>query len=90
MFAVVGCGVAMGWVGEGGGSVPVIYCMDLFHPHGDPDDHFDLATLYAMPELDIKGVVLDQGRKQLEQPGMVEATAGLLSRLGRAGDGSGR
>jgi hypothetical protein len=52
-------------------SVPVIYCTDLFHPHDDPDDHFDLATLYAMPELDIKGVVLDQGRKQLERPGRI-------------------
>jgi hypothetical protein len=51
--------------------VPVIYCTDLFHPHDDPDDHFDLATLYAMPELDIKGVVLDQGRKQLERPGRI-------------------
>ena len=29
--------------------VPVIYCTDLFHPHDDPDDHFDLATLFALP-----------------------------------------
>ena len=39
--------------------VPVILSTDLMHPHDDPDDHFDLATLYAMPEMDIKGVVLD-------------------------------
>jgi hypothetical protein len=51
--------------------IPVIYCTDLFHPHDDPDDHFDLATMYVMPELDIKGIVLDQGKKQLEKPGRI-------------------
>ena len=30
-------------------------------PHDDPDDHFDLACLYAIPEVDIKAVILDQG-----------------------------
>ena len=71
MFAAAGCVVGVGSVSGVGGSVPVIYCTDLFHPHDDPDDHFDLATLYAMPELDIKGIVLDQGRKQLERPGRI-------------------
>jgi hypothetical protein len=54
-----------------GAAVPVIYCTDLFHPHVDPDDHFDLATLFAMPELDIKGIVLDQGDNQLRHPGRI-------------------
>ena len=71
LFTAVGFGVATAAVAEAGRSVPVIYCTDLFHPHDDPDDHFDLATLYAMPEMDIKGVVLDQGRKQLERPGRI-------------------
>ena len=48
---------------------PVIYCSDLFHPHEDPDDHFDLAVLHSIPQIDIKGVVLDQGDRQLKQPG---------------------
>ena len=69
--AVFGWGLTIGMAAEVTRSVPVIYCTDLFHPHDDPDDHFDLATLYAMPELDIKGVVLDQGRKQLERPGRI-------------------
>jgi hypothetical protein len=43
------------------GRIPVLYCTDLFHPHDDPDDHFDLATLYAIPEFDLRGIVLDQG-----------------------------
>src|ERR1039457_420761 len=70
-FAAVGCWFTMGAAAEAARSVPVIYCTDLFHPHDDPDDHFDLATLYAMPELDIKGVVLDHGRKQLERTGLI-------------------
>ena len=68
---VFGYGTAAGAVAEVMRSVSVIYCTDLFHPHDDPDDHFDLATLYAMPELDIKGIVLDQGQKQLERPGRI-------------------
>ena len=51
--------------------VPVIYCTDLFHPHDDPDDHFDLATLFALPELEVKAILLDQGDKQLQRPGAI-------------------
>lgn len=51
--------------------VPVIYCTDLFHPHDDPDDHFDLATLFALPELDVRAIILDQGAKQLQRPGSI-------------------
>jgi len=50
---------------------PVIYCSDLFHPHEDPDDHFDLATLYAIPEIDIKAIILDQGKRQQAAPGSI-------------------
>lgn len=39
--------------------VPVIYSTDLWSPHGDPDDHFDLATLFSLQNLDIKAVILD-------------------------------
>ncbi len=51
--------------------VPVVYCTDLFHPHKDPDDHFDIAALYALEELDIRGIVLDQGNKQDQCPGRI-------------------
>jgi hypothetical protein len=51
--------------------VPVIYGTDLFHPHDDPDDHFDLATLFALPELEVKAILLDQGEKQLQRPGAI-------------------
>lgn len=53
------------------GSVPLIYCTDLFHPHEDPDDHVDLACIYALPEFDLKAIILDQGARQQEQPGMI-------------------
>ena len=51
--------------------VPVIYCTDLFHPHVDPDDHFDIACLYAIEEVEIKAIILDQGRKQKKNPGSI-------------------
>ena len=39
--------------------IPFIHITDLYHPPQDPDDHFDLATVMALPELDLKGVILD-------------------------------
>lgn len=51
--------------------LPVIHCTDLLHPYDDPDDHFDLATLYAIRGIDLKAVILDQGRSQVERPGTV-------------------
>jgi hypothetical protein len=60
-------------------AIPVIYCTDLFHPHVDPDDHFDLATLYGLAELDVKAIILDQGEKQLQRPGKIPVSQ--LNRL---------
>ena len=42
--------------------VPLLHVTDLFHPHGDPDDHFDLAVAYALARrgsFDLRGVVID-------------------------------
>lgn len=52
-------------------TVPVIYSTDLSHPHDDPDDHFDIVALYALRELDILGIVLDQGKRQDHAPGRI-------------------
>jgi hypothetical protein len=52
------------------GSVPVIYTTDLYHPHDDPDDHFDLATLFALPEFDIRAVIFDLGPRGKDRPGL--------------------
>lgn len=44
------------------GGIPLLHMTDLFHPHGDPDDHFDLACAYALTArgcFDLRGVVID-------------------------------
>lgn len=47
------------------GSIPLVHITDLYHPPQDPDDHVDLATVVALPEYDLRGVVLDATRKFL-------------------------
>ncbi len=49
--------------------VPIIHSTDLCHPHDDPDDHYDLACLFALAEFDIKGIILDLGEHQATRPG---------------------
>lgn len=51
--------------------VHVVYGTDLFHPHDDPDDHYDLATLFAIPSFEIEAILLDLGDRQRERPGRV-------------------
>jgi hypothetical protein len=41
---------------------PLVHTTDLFRPHDDPDDHWDLATAYAMTcrgDLDLVGILTD-------------------------------
>ncbi len=41
---------------------PILHQTDLFHPHGDPDDHWDLACVFALAragDLDLRGVLID-------------------------------
>lgn len=40
--------------------VTLIYSSDLYFPPDDPDDWFDLTTLFAVPEIDVAGIILDQ------------------------------
>ncbi len=49
--------------------VPIIYSTDLTHPHVDPDDHFDLACIYSIPEVDVRAIILDNGALQAQRPG---------------------
>lgn len=39
--------------------IPVINVTDLYHPHQDVGDNVDLITAYALPEIDLKAIVLD-------------------------------
>ena len=41
------------------GKVPLIDVTDLYHTPQDPGDNFDIVTAYALPELDLKAVILD-------------------------------
>ncbi len=80
-------------------SVPIIYTTDLYHPHDDPDDHFDLATLFAIPEFDIRAIVIDTGKRGKDRPGLlpvrqmmhitgrtVPVATGLIENLRHQGD----
>lgn len=62
---------AAGSLGRAAEKVPILYSTDLHHPHMDPDDHFDLATLFSIAEFDVRGIVLDCGARQQEAPGEV-------------------
>ncbi|MCC5835192.1 MAG: hypothetical protein JJU20_10695 [Opitutales bacterium] len=72
--------------------IPLIHITDLYHPPQDPDDHFDLATIYGLPELDLKAVLLDAtlafltghpGKDHPRDPGFVPITQ-LNAITGRA------
>ena len=71
LLAFWSTGAATGAESPPASRIPLLYCSDLFHPHDDPDDHFDLATLYAIPEFDVRGIVLDQGALQVSRPGSI-------------------
>ena len=41
------------------GGTPVIDVTDLYTPYQDPGDNFDLVAAYALPQIDLKAVILD-------------------------------
>jgi hypothetical protein len=44
------------------GLPPMIHAADLYHYHCDPDDHWDLASIYALAYaglVDLKGILID-------------------------------
>lgn len=47
-------------------SIPIVHITDLYHPPQDPDDQIDLATVLALDEFDLQGVVLDTTQRFLE------------------------
>lgn len=74
VLVLAGNGAVLGELGENPKDetqkpIPIIYSTDLFHPHADPDDHYDLATLFALDEFDIKGIILDLGDTQKQRMG---------------------
>jgi len=51
--------------------IHVIHCTDLYHPHEDLDDHFDLGAMYAVGQIDLKAIILDKGERQQRCPGRI-------------------
>lgn len=39
--------------------ISVILITDLYHPYQDPGDNFDLVAAFALPEIDLKAIILD-------------------------------
>jgi len=50
------------------GGTPVVHTTDLYHPPMDPDDHLDLATLFALTELDVRAVIFDSMKSVFNGP----------------------
>ena len=43
-------------------ATPMIHVTDLYRPHEDPDDHWDLASVYALAysgNIDLQGILID-------------------------------
>lgn len=49
--------------------IALIDTTDLYHPPQDPGDNFDIIAAYALPELDLKAVILDATGKFLHEGG---------------------
>lgn len=62
----------VGGAGEPGrprtSKVALIDTTDLYHPPQDPGDNFDLVAAYALPEVDLKAVILDATQKYRQPP----------------------
>ncbi len=73
LLGAVGCGATLGvgasqqvlWGARSGPKrtpPAVIHATDLFRPHCDPDDHWDLACVFALAytgQIDLQGVLID-------------------------------
>jgi hypothetical protein len=61
-------------------AAPLIHQTDLFRPHNDPDDHFDLAAIYALVlqgRIDLRGIVIDRPPPKFDGDPDVAAIAQL-------------
>jgi hypothetical protein len=67
--------------------VPVLHCTDLFRPFADPDDHFDLATIFALLQaghLDLRTILIDYPPPKHNGDPDVQAVAQMNAITGRA------
>jgi hypothetical protein len=70
--------------------IPVLHVTDLFRPHMDPDDHWDLACVYALAcrgDIELKGVLIDyppEGSNDRNPDIMAVAQMNLISGISAA------
>jgi hypothetical protein len=65
---------------EDAGPIPMIHVSDLFRPHDDPDDHWDLACVYALAAqrlVDLRAIMIDYPKPQRKNDPDVMAVAQL-------------
>lgn len=70
-----------------GPPVPMIHVTDLFRPHDDPDDHWDLACVYALAytgQVDMRGVLIDYPKPERRNDPDVLAVAQMNHLTGMA------
>src|SRR5512143_855984 len=63
----------------------LIHCTDLFRPHADPDDHFDLATVFALAaqgRFELLAVMVDHPPEGMAADPDVQAVAQLTRMTG--------
>ncbi|GHT20911.1 hypothetical protein FACS189430_00120 [Bacteroidia bacterium] len=72
-FLLVACFACSFANGQETKKIPIIYSSDLFNPPDDPDDHYDVATLFMMQEFDVKALIFDLAhwRRKPEEFGRV-------------------
>jgi Inosine-uridine preferring nucleoside hydrolase len=81
------CLVAAKVSGAGATPVPTLHATDLFRPHDDPDDHWDLATQYALAwqgRVDLRGVMIDHPKAGAAKAPDIGAVAQMNRITGRA------
>ena len=87
-LGAVAVGAAAGWgsalragtaaAEAAGPGIALIHATDLFRPHADPDDHFDLATVFALAargRFDLLAVMIDHPPAGLAADPDVQAVA---------------
>jgi hypothetical protein len=64
--------------------IPLVHVTDLYHPHVDPDDHVDLATVYGLANrgrIDLRGVVIDHPPASMDGGRSVEPGIQAVAQL---------
>jgi len=69
---------------ETSAKVAMLHATDLFRPYNDPDDHWDLACLYALAlrgDIDLKGILIDYPPKDGDPDVMAVAQMNFITGL---------